>query len=113
LVGSRRLATIWGAERGRVLRLIDEGIQEHKMVFGMYCIDLRSKIITDLTAFRDYVDKLRNLQWLYLHGNQILDISTLATLVNLHTLYLHGNHISDVRPLATLVNRQTLIMAEN
>jgi hypothetical protein len=95
-------------ERGRVWRLIDKGIQEHKIVYGKYTIDLQSKNITDLTAFRDCADKLRNLQTLYLNTNQINDVSPLATLVNLQDLDLYGNQISDVSLLATLVNLQNL-----
>jgi hypothetical protein len=100
-------------ERGRVLRLIDKGIQQHKMVFGKYTIGLRSKNITDLTAFRDCADKLRDLQTLHLYDNQISDVSPLATLVNLQELYLENNQISDVGPLGTLVNLQRLDLSFN
>jgi hypothetical protein len=84
--------------------LIDKGIQEHEIAYGMYYIDLHSKNITDLTAFRDCADKLRDLQVLGFGSNQISDVSPLATLVNLQKLFLHDNQISDVSPLATLVN---------
>ena len=78
-------------ERGLVLRLIDEGIQEHKIVYGKYTIDLRSKNVTDLTAFRDCADKLRDLQELRLQENKISDVGPLGTLVNIQTLYLSNN----------------------
>ena len=58
------VARLFGAPavvRTFVHDLIEKGIQEHKMSDGKYYITLQSKNITDLTAFRDCANKLRDL----------------------------------------------------
>jgi Leucine-rich repeat (LRR) protein len=51
---------------------------------------------------------LTNLQELYLHNNQVSDLSPLAGLTNLQELSLYWNQINDLSPLAGLTNLQEL-----
>jgi hypothetical protein len=65
-----------------------------------YCVnlqdlDLHGNQISDITPLAS----LTSLQWLGLWGNQISDLSPLASLTNLWTLYLGFNQISDLKPL--------------
>ena len=54
-----------------------------------------------------------NLKGLYLHENNITDISPIAGLTNLHTLFLSRNEISDIAPLARLTNLASLHLYDN
>ena len=54
------------------------------------------------------LEKLTNLQWLSLTGTQVSNLAPLEKLTNLHTLYLDGTHVSNLAPLEKLTNLQTL-----
>lgn len=48
------------------------------------------------------LEKLVNLETLYLPDNNISDITVLSKLTNLNTLYIVGNHITDFSPIKDL-----------
>ena len=54
-----------------------------------------------------------NLNTLYLHDNQIVDITPLNQLNNLETLDLYGNQIVDIAPLQQLINLNRLTLHDN
>ena len=56
---------------------------------------------------------LQKLTFLYLHDNQIHDISFLKELPNIHTLNLRSNRISDISILKNLKNIHTLDLMSN
>ena len=56
---------------------------------------------------------LNNLKSLWLHDNQIADITPLTNLNNLRALSLHNNQITDITPLANLNNLQSLWLHDN
>ena len=64
----------------------------------------RKRGITDLTG----LEHATYLQWTNLGGNEIRDISPLATLVHLEGLWIYTNPISNLSPLANLVNLKQL-----
>jgi len=53
------------------------------------------------------------LNVLFLHENQISDISPISSLTNLTMLYLDGNQISDISPLSSLTNMSWLSLSWN
>ena len=57
--------------------------------------------------------QLTNLEFLWLAGNHIVDVSPLAQLTNLEFLLLSENHIVDVSPLAQLTNLTWLNLIRN
>ena len=63
--------------------------------------------ISDLSG----IERLQNLEYLNLRGNNIADLTPLAQLKNLTYLNLHSNtEISDLAPIGGLINLQTLIL---
>ena len=65
--------------------------------------------ITNLTG----LETATNLTHLYLWGNTIMDISTVAGLTKLTHLYLHENTISDISAVAGLTNLIYLRIGDN
>ena len=53
------------------------------------------------------------MEHLWLHYNQIQDVTPLANLINLTELWLPGNRIADIRPLANLTKLKTLRIHDN
>ena len=74
-----------------------------------------TKIVAGQTNIRNLmgIEKLTNLEFLWLAECQISDITPLATLPNLDLLLLSGNLISDITPLATLPNLTYLWLSDN
>ena len=70
---------------------------------------LRSNQIQDYS----FLEKLSQLQTLYLSSNQIQDIAVLEKLSNLQTLYLSYNQIQDIAVLEKLNQLQTLYLSSN
>ncbi len=54
-----------------------------------------------------------NLEYLYLGGNNIVNLLPIAGLTNLGTLFLQRNSISDITPLARLTNLTSLYLYDN
>jgi internalin A len=54
-----------------------------------------------------------NMRELHLEGNQIEDLSPLASMVNLQKLNMVGNNISDISPLYGLKNLKHLDLSDN
>ena len=67
------------------------------------------KGITDLTGLQ----YCTGLTFLVLGGNQIINISPLASLTNLTTIWADDNQISDISPLASLTNLTQLSLRIN
>ena len=59
------------------------------------------------------LEKLVNLEELYLGGNKITEIKNLDTLVNLRRLRLGGNHITEIKGLKALTNLISLRLSGN
>ena len=53
---------------------------------------------------------IRDWHYLGLGGNEISDVSPLASLTNLERLYLGSNEISNVSPLVSLTNLKTFFL---
>lgn len=58
------------------------------------------------------LDKLINLESLYLAGTQVTDLSPLENLANINTLGLSNTNITDISPLAMLRNLKILFLDE-
>jgi len=56
---------------------------------------------------------MTNLKELYLHNNNISDLSPLSDLTNLESLSLYNNQISDIAPLSGLTNLENLSLSDN
>jgi Leucine-rich repeat (LRR) protein len=70
---------------------------------------LHGNEISDLTPLSGLTD----LTTLSLHDNQITDLSPLAQLTNLTELQLYGNQVKDLAPLAGLTNLKMLFLSKN
>jgi|GEM_PF-867790 len=77
------------------------------------------KQITELAAqgrdikYLDGIEKLTNLQSVYLYGNNISDITPLKNLRELSGVYLYGNNISDITPLKDLKKLTKIYLSIN
>jgi internalin A len=58
-------------------------------------------------------EHLVNLNWLWLEGNQVSDLSPLDGLSGLYSLSFSDNQVSDLTPLAGLVNLNSLSFSDN
>ena len=111
----RRGATITQAEMNTIESLLLGHGLGIKSLIGLEAatnlqnVAMAGNEISDLTPLAS----LPHLRYLYLRGNAISDVTPLASLVNLQTLDLSHNAISDVTPLASLVNLQTLYLSHN
>lgn len=63
--------------------------------------------------YLDGIEKLTNLQSIYLYGNSISDITPLKNLKELSGVYLYGNNISDLTPLKDLKKLTKIYLASN
>ena len=54
------------------------------------------------------LEKLTNLQWLSFARTQVSNLASLEKLTNLHTLYLDGTQVSNLVPLEKLTNLRSL-----
>lgn len=72
-------------------------------------LDARFLGISDLTG----LEYCKNLETLYLYGNQISSISQLSELTNLWGLDLHQNQIVDISPLSGLTKLEHLSLQLN
>jgi len=65
--------------------------------------------ISDISA----VSGMTNLVWLSLSANQISNISTVSELTNLTSLLLYNNEIMDISAVAGLTNLTALLLSDN
>lgn len=73
---------------------------------------LSSLGISDISEIKR-LEKLVNLEELYLGGNEITEIKNLDNLVNLRRLRLGGNHITEIKGLKSLINLISLRLSGN
>ena len=65
---------------------------------------LTNSSVTDLAP----LEKLTNLQWLYLDRTQVSNLAPLEKLTNLRSLYLNATQVSNLAPLGKLNNLEQL-----
>ncbi|WP_337043939.1 leucine-rich repeat domain-containing protein [Emticicia sp. 17c] len=70
---------------------------------------LQSTQLTDISN----LSGLRKLQTLDLSDNQLTDIRPLSSLINLQELYLTNNQLTDIRPLSSIINLLELSLSNN
>ena len=97
------------------LRSLDAGRRGISSLAGLECttewvhLYLHNNQLSDISPLSD----LTALEALYLHNNQLSDISPLSDLTALQRLYLHNNQLSDISPLSGLTALQTLYLDNN